>query len=201
MSKYQSFNQLAAHEKEGVDYRIRYRIGRSGIAVGAIHGGRIEPGTTEIADAVAGSRHSFYTFSGIKRSGNDALHITSHLFDEPQGKEVFAGASIVLSIHGCWDSDPIVFIGGRHHQLAERLGNAMENDGFNIGKSMRYPGLSPFNICNRGRLAMGVQLEISAGLRRIFFGDLQCKPLQMFSPLAKRFTQTIATVLGNTAKE
>lgn len=198
MPKYRSFNQLAAHEAEDVDYRIRYRFGSSGMAVVAIHGGGIEPGTTEIADAVAGRRHSFYTFSGIKNSGNASLHITSHLFDEPRGKDVVSGASIVLSIHGCWESEPIVFIGGRHRKFAEELGNALGNASFRIGKSVRYPGLNPFNICNRGRSTMGVQLEISAGLRHIFFGNLQCVPLQVASPLLHRFNQTIVTVLENT---
>ena len=66
MSKYRTFRQLSACETEDIDYRIRCRPGRTGIAVVAIHGGGIEPGTSEIAEAVAGDRHSFYTFRGIK---------------------------------------------------------------------------------------------------------------------------------------
>ena len=200
MPKYRSFSQLAAGETEGVDYHIRCRFGLSEYAVVAIHGGGIEPGTTEIADAVAGSQHSFYTFSGIKKSGNASLHITSHLFDEPKGRDLVNTVSTVLSIHGCWDSEPIVFVGGRHHQLAKMLGTDLSKVGFSIEKSRRYPGLSPSNICNRGRCAKGVQIEISAGLRRLFFGDLHCVPLDMSSLLLKRFINTLATVL-DTADE
>jgi phage replication-related protein YjqB (UPF0714/DUF867 family) len=195
--KYRSFNHLAANETEGVDYQIRYRIGSSKYAIVAIHGGSIEPGTTEIADAVAGSRHSFYTFSGIKKSGNANLHITSHLFDEPKVSELVKGVSIVLSIHGCWESDSIVFIGGRHNQLSRQLSTALEKTGFKVEKSKRYPGVSPYNICNRGHLAKGVQIEISAGLRRLFFGDLQSALLQISSPILQRFIKTIVTVIDS----
>ena len=51
----------------------------------APHGGGIEPGTTEIAEAVAGHEHTFYSFSGVKARGNSVLHITSSRFDEPEG--------------------------------------------------------------------------------------------------------------------
>ena len=197
MPKYRSFNHLAVNEKEGVDYQISYRIGPSKYAVVAIHGGGIEPGTTEIADAIAGSRHSFYTFSGIKKSGNANLHITSHLFDEPKARELVKGVSIVLSIHGCWDAEPIVFIGGRHNQLKRQLRATLYKTGFRVEKSRRYPGISPFNICNRGRLAKGVQIEISAGLRRLFFQDLRSVPLPMSSPELQRFIKTIVTVLDS----
>ena len=198
MSEYRSFSQLAAHEEEGIDYRIHCRRGATGIGIVAIHGGGIEPGTTEIANAVAGYRHSIYTFSGTKRRGNAALHITSRLFDEPQGNDLVARAAIILSIHGCRDTEPIIFIGGRHHWLAQRIGKALESVGFKTGKSKHYPGLTPLNICNRGRLAMGVQLEISAGLRCDFFGDLKRRPLQVVSPSVNRFVETVTAVIGET---
>jgi phage replication-related protein YjqB (UPF0714/DUF867 family) len=70
MTPYASYCALQVNETLGVDYRIRVRRGCSGIAVMAIHGGGIEPGTTEIAEAVAGDRHTFYTFSGLKPEGN-----------------------------------------------------------------------------------------------------------------------------------
>lgn len=197
MSTYRSFSQLADHEEEGTDYRIRCRLGTTGIGVVAIHGGGIEPGTTEIAETVAGCRHSLYTFSGIKRRGNAALHITSHLFDEPQINDLVARTAIIFSIHGCRDAEPIVFTGGRHHRLAERMGKMLESAGFRTAKSVRCPGLNTLNICNRGCLAMGVQLEISAGLRRHFFGDLKRQPLQVESPLVDRFVKTVAAAVGN----
>jgi phage replication-related protein YjqB (UPF0714/DUF867 family) len=56
---YHSFSELSRRETAGLDYHIIKRVGGSGITVMSIHGGGIEPGTTEFADAVAGKMHSF----------------------------------------------------------------------------------------------------------------------------------------------
>jgi len=173
-TKYQSFKQLALIEVEDVDYRIRCRQGASERLIMAIHGGGIEPGTTEIAEATAGDRHGFYSFSGLKKSGNFALHITSRRFDEPQGLAIAKNATTILSIHGCGDSDSIVLMGGRNTLLKDKIRKSLEKAGFQVKNSVRFPGLSPMNICNRCRSGAGVQLEISHGLRsRMFEGLLR----------------------------
>lgn len=171
MTNYPSFEALCAGEVQGRDYRIRCRHGQSEIAVMAIHGGGIEPGTTEIAEAIAGIRHTFYTFSGLKRRGNFVLHITSREFDEPIGLSIAAGARTVLSIHGCRDKEKVVYLGGRHRRLREHMGTALEAAGFSVRSSDRFPGIHPKNICNRCRGGQGVQLEISSGLRQVLFED------------------------------
>ena len=167
-----NFQALGKQIKEGIDYRIRRRDGSSGILLMAPHGGRIEFGTTEIADAVAGNRHAFYTFSGIRKQGNRSLHITSHLFDEPCGIEMVLRATTVMTIHGCKHTLPAVYTGGRHLQLRRHIETALTAAGFRVEPNSALPGKHRFNICNRGRLRMGVQLEITAGLRRTLFVDL-----------------------------
>jgi phage replication-related protein YjqB (UPF0714/DUF867 family) len=171
-TKYQSFKELAIAEVQDIDYRIRYREGKSNIAIMAIHGGGIEPGTTEIADATAGYRHSFYTFSGLKKSGNFILHITSRWFDEPQGLAIARRAETILSLHGCGDQDLMILMGGKDIQLKDKIQKSLQKAGFQIKQSIRFPGLSPLNICNRCRSGAGVQLEICYGLRRRMFESL-----------------------------
>ncbi len=51
-----------------LDYLILSRQGTSGIAVMAPHGGGIEPGTSEIANRVAGDEHAYYSFEGLKQN-------------------------------------------------------------------------------------------------------------------------------------
>jgi phage replication-related protein YjqB (UPF0714/DUF867 family) len=170
--KYRSFRELAIAEVEGIDYRIRWRQGTSEIAIVAIHGGGIEPGTTQIAEAIAGDRHSFYSFSGLKKSGNFALHITSRRFDEPKGLAVARKATTVISVHGCGDSDSIILMGGRNIILKEKIRKSLEKAGFQVKNSVRFPGSSPLNICNRCRSGAGVQLEICYGLRSLMFESL-----------------------------
>ena len=87
----------------------------------APHGGGIEPGTGDIADAVAGQHHSFYCFKGIKKQGNRVLHITSNRFDEPLAMTMVTNANWVLTIHGCRDVEPVVWVGGRDLPQGDRI--------------------------------------------------------------------------------
>jgi phage replication-related protein YjqB (UPF0714/DUF867 family) len=171
MSGYSSYAALARSETRDVDYRIHVHRGVSGIAVMAIHGGGIEPGTTEIAEATAAEQHTFYSFSGIKPKGNARLHITSREFDEPVGRAIARHARTVITIHGCADTIEMVYLGGRNAQLKERIRVALEQEGFPVGETSRFPGVNPKNICNINTLGMGVQLEISHGLRRRLFPE------------------------------
>ena len=51
--RYPNFEVLSLNETSGIDFRILARGARAGFAVIAPHGGGIEPGTSEIADAIA----------------------------------------------------------------------------------------------------------------------------------------------------
>jgi phage replication-related protein YjqB (UPF0714/DUF867 family) len=172
MERHNAYRELEKNEKKGRDYQIRFRQGKSGIAVIAPHGGGIEPGTTEIADAVAGDAHDYYSFEGLKHRGNLELHMTSRHFDEPIGMRIVRISNAALVIHGCKGEEIIVYIGGRDEILKEIVTSALEDFGFSVQENPRFPGKSPLNICNRSRLGKGVQLEITWELRRRMFQDL-----------------------------
>lgn len=172
--KYKNFPALAACETCGRDFCRRFRRRRSRWAVIAPHGGGIEPGTSEIAQAIAGKDHSFYAFEGLKRRGNKDLHITSTHFDEPMALSIVAGASRVLAVHGEDSTKAVVFLGGLDVATGRRLQDALERRGFVV---RRHPngnlaGAAASNICNRCRSNAGVQLELSSGLRRACFRSL-----------------------------
>ena len=65
--KYASFQELQRGERRG-SHRVLSRARKATIAVIAPHGGKIEPGTSEIARKIAGADYSFYSFEG-RRSG------------------------------------------------------------------------------------------------------------------------------------
>ena len=79
---YQNFAALRRHEFEWIDFRVVVEDRHSPVAIVAPHGGKIEPGTSQIATAIAGLDYSLYCFEGIKRTGNARLHVTSSNFDE-----------------------------------------------------------------------------------------------------------------------
>lgn len=182
MEKYGNFKELQSKEREGRDFQINFRRGKTGIAVMAPHGGGIEPGTSEIADGVAGLEHAYYSFEGWKRSGNFEMHITSQNFDEPIGIGIAQDSKTVVTIHGCNGTEKVVYIGGRDTSLKDRIEEALLEAGFSVKTSPRFPGTNPLNICNRGRLGKGVQLEISRHLRSTMF-------LNLTRPERKRTTE------------
>ena len=83
--RYANFKELKANEREGVDYEICKRFISSAVAIIAPHGGKIEPGTSELAEGIAGADYTYYSFKGLKneKGANRELHITSSNFDEP----------------------------------------------------------------------------------------------------------------------
>ena len=64
---YKSYKELSERESKGIDYEIRYADVNSPVVIAAIHGGGIEPGTEELALAIANHKYSYYLFSGIKK--------------------------------------------------------------------------------------------------------------------------------------
>ena len=168
---YKSFQQLKARQDRNVDYRISYHNGPSSTLVMAIHGGSIEPGTSQLAKEVAKrSGADWYTFEGIKKSNNSRLHITSSRFNEPTARSLVAKSQQTLSIHGCTGSSKITYVGGRDKQLAAQVRSRLKAAGFRIGTvSSHLDGTSVYNICNRNDIGKGVQLEISKAQRNAFY--------------------------------
>ncbi len=169
MISYMSFRTLADREVEGQDYRIRIELRDPRVLIMAPHGGKIEPATAEVAEAIAGTEYSFYSFDGLKADGNSVLHIESHLFDEPRALQAAENADIIITVHGQVDrKEEFVMVGGLDGGLRSEIQRQLERAGFQT----RPPpgglmGTDPMNICNRGRLRRGVQLEISRKVRDV----------------------------------
>jgi len=201
MDLYTSFTHLSCCEREGHDYRIRWRMGGSGIAIVAPHGGGIERGTSEVADSIAGREHGFYAFEGLKSAGNHVLHLTSNRFDEPQALRLVRRSRAVITIHGAKGREPAVYLGGLDFGLRERISEALISAGFLAidDPSPTRQGRSPSNICNRCVAGRGVQLELSYGLRTMLFAGLDPAGLRRPTSLYVRFAGTLRAVLAGHA--
>jgi phage replication-related protein YjqB (UPF0714/DUF867 family) len=193
MDRYPDFENLKNSEHLSTDYLIRWRIGGSGIAIFAIHGGEIEPGTSRIADAIAGADHSFYSFEGIKNRGNRVLHITSNRFDEPTAMDIACHANTIISIHGSAIIEPVVHLGGLDVEVQDRIRRDLQRAGFQavFGAGQRFRGIDLKNICNLCGRGMGVQIEISRGLRATMFEDLTPEGRHHRTPVFSRFTAAV----------
>jgi|SRR5215813_2174246 len=205
--KFDNFDELAANEVAGADYRILLRRATDSIAILAIHGGGIEPGTSEIADAIAeedlsaGTTFSFYTFEGIRSKNNSDLHITSTHFDEPQAESLIGDSKVVITIHGehSEEDGEGIFLGGLDVRLGRRIGQALKTAGFQVGKhkNPNLQGIEPENICNRGQTNAGVQLEISRTIRQQMFASLMTRTgRKTTKPAFKRFVKAVRSVIA-----
>ena len=164
---YKTFADLAARVTEGNDFRIVTRKMNTPYLIVAIHGGNIEPFTSEIADGIAGEDHAFYSFEGVRPERNSELHIGSEYFDESSAMDMVRNADVIVSIHGQRDTEnEFVMLGGLCEGLKELIKKKLQEVDIAIWPiDLRVRPNSTENICNRGMSGGGVELEISRKLR------------------------------------
>jgi phage replication-related protein YjqB (UPF0714/DUF867 family) len=167
VDRFNSFQDLAAEMQQEIDYRIRLVDRGSSVVILAPHGGSIEPETSEIGEALAGTNYSFYAFEALKPGVHGDFHITSHRFDEPRALDLVSRAFTAVAIHGRKDDGTeTVWLGGRAADLRDSIGVFLREAAFLAEPNITLPGTHQFNICNRTRSGEGVQLELPRSLRR-----------------------------------
>ena len=188
MASYTSFKELADREIEGQDYRIRIELRDQRVLIMAPHGGKIEPTTVEIAEAIAGIDYSFYSFEGLKID-NHMLHIESHLFDEPRALQIVQSADVVITVHGQLNQkEEFVMVGGLNESLRSKITTQLGAAGFQSRPPTEgLAGTDPMNICNRGKSRQGVQLEVSRKIRDVLRDDRN--HLKLFSEAVRKGIQ------------
>lgn len=169
---YASCDELFTKHKEDVDFRIRFRNIGSRYAIVAPHGGGIERGTSEVAEAVASNDFSFYAFEGRLLEGNKLLHITSDRFKDERCTRLIKSSECVITIHGDERETDIVYLGGNHKDMKAHIRKSLTERGFDVESDTIHPGEKDENICNRGKSGEGVQIEIAHGLRKTLFASL-----------------------------
>ena len=94
-------------------------------------------------------------------------HITSGNFDEPRCLALIAPSDYVVAVHGCDDKEGTAYLGGLDVELRDAIGDRLTAAKFRAGPNPKpfLDGVSPDNICNKGRRRRGVQLELSRDLR------------------------------------
>lgn len=169
---YANYAELHQNEKVNDDYRITASHRKPEIAIFAIHGGNIEPGTSEVATSLGERLNaSTYLFEGLKLRDNSKLHITSTAFDEPTALLMANTANTILSIHGYSAvHEELIYIGGRNQLFKQYIQVALHGAGFQTAEApIHLLGMNESNITNRCKTGAGVQLELSRKLRNRFF--------------------------------
>lgn len=165
---YRSYQDMADAQEIDVDYRIIIDDKpSSAIAIVAPHAGKIESYTSDVAKAIARDTFGLYLLEGLRDNYNfETLHLSSHYFDEPRCLQFISKKRTVITIHGCNGKQPLIYLGGRHLELKQFIADALRTDGFKVETDQhKYMGTHPDNICNRGSGKMGLQIELSDGIR------------------------------------
>jgi len=200
--KYHNFADLISQEQESRDFERIAIERRSRLAVVVPHGGSIEPGTSEIGRAIAADDFSLYCFEGLKTQQPEDLHITSHHFDDPLCLKIVRSAWMVVAIHGCTGSHPVVHAGGLHLGIKNKVIEALYEAGFDAqAADQRHSGTNRSNICNQGISTQGLQMEITEGLRQAMFAGLDRKSRQITTPAFARFVAAVRSVLVQVQSE
>jgi phage replication-related protein YjqB (UPF0714/DUF867 family) len=152
----------------------------------ALHGGGIEPGTSEIALAVAGYHpatfaqaidclglHDLWMFEGLLADENSQLHVTSKNYDDPIALKLVQISRRCLSLHGLSDTpgSADIQIGGLDTELSSIVLEELTAAGISaaISNDENSNGSDRKNICNKTTISAGVQLETEATYRESLF--------------------------------
>jgi phage replication-related protein YjqB (UPF0714/DUF867 family) len=172
-SGYQSFDDLAAAEDPS-GYSITVDDKGRSTTILAIHGGGIERGTSELAEALKGQgKYNTYLFEGLKASDNGSLFLKAINFDEPEAVSLVQDSAYTVSIIGAAGDDETTYIGGQNRLLAELIKLHLTTKGYNVETLSipdRIAGIMDSNIVNQNELFKGyklggVQIAASKGLR------------------------------------
>ncbi|MEP0919778.1 poly-gamma-glutamate hydrolase family protein [Leptolyngbya sp. DQ-M1] len=171
------------------DYSIDRKLRDAEVVVLSIHGGAIEPRTSEIswslADKFKWSRYDFKAHGTKKclenRSNFDTLHITATQFDDPDALTLVNRHAKAIAIHGAKGlPQGTICLGGRNKaqinafiEFVKRNSDkapypieAINVPGEDSEKcAATLKGTSPRNIVNRNTNHAGLQLELSKTMR------------------------------------
>ena len=201
--RYRSFSEMAENEEEGKDF-LRIVMPRPApIAMVAPHGGGIEPGTSELAMAIAGEEFSYYCLVGLKGEDCWDLHVASTRMDDGLLENILRESRTAIAVHGCREERSIAYVGGLDSDLITMILEELRTAGIPAieERNHRRLGTHPRNVCNGGLSGKGVQLELTSGLRRGMFERLTMSGRKIRTPLFWRFVHAVQEPLRGYWKE
>ncbi|MBA4543292.1 MULTISPECIES: poly-gamma-glutamate hydrolase family protein [Thermoactinomyces] len=174
---YANYAELSSHYKQGTDYTIETQSKPNDVLILAIHGGRIEKGTDQLAKAIAQDDYSYYIFKAniYKDTNNDDrndLHLTASHYDEPTALQMTAQKNRIVSLHGAKGTEKIVYMGGLNQNLMSNLSERLTAAGFRVENAPdNLNGNHPENIANKNRILQGAQMELTTAQRDELLND------------------------------
>jgi len=174
MSKpFNTFPELVLNCDVNLDYRVQVTDRGATATIVCIHGGAIEPLTSELAAAIAGVEYNLYDLPGLRPRDNRQLRIPVARFEEVRLFTLLKRSHIAVSIDGVPGADPVVYLGGSNALLKQILQDQLAQSGYQVSTPYT-PGAAhdPARFYN-APIAGGVILELSKALR----AEMTAEPL------------------------
>jgi phage replication-related protein YjqB (UPF0714/DUF867 family) len=167
---YRDVSQLVVHCRKDRDFQIRIVDPGSEVTIAAVHGGRIEPLTSALAEAIAGDEYNLYDFAGIRVSNNAQLRVPVARFAEMRLNALMRRSQAALHVDGVPGERAVVHLGGQNRTLKDILAESLAEAGL-VVEGPHSPGAAhdPRRFYNTPA-AGGVQMELSLALRQQMVG-------------------------------
>ena len=171
----QSFKQLESDKNSEITLIDK----KSQITIMAIHGGKIESGTSELANELFEQlKSNLYLFESEyapdynhQSLQSGYMHLTSHKFNDPQLLELSKRSKNCLSIHGFPNPKiPICIGGGASQSIKQIFLKYLKPYGACIDCCPPYLGRNAKNVVNQCS-DWGIQLELNPQIRRKILED------------------------------
>ncbi|MBZ0189676.1 MAG: poly-gamma-glutamate hydrolase family protein [Candidatus Obscuribacterales bacterium] len=157
---YPDLYALKANLELGKDYTIVTENRGSVVTVAAPHGGNIEPGTSELARAIADKDFNLFDFVFLRSSHRRRGHVTATNFRDASLARMLAKSRICVAVHRMKDTHKKIYIGGRNQMLKRLAAEHLLAVGFCVEEDPpRLKGTSKRNFVNLTS-EQGLQLEI-----------------------------------------
>lgn len=173
MSKsFNTFPELVLNCDANLDYRVQVTDRGATATIICIHGGAIEPLTSELAAAIAGAEYNLYDLQGLRPGDNRQLRIPVARFDEVRLFTLLKRSHVAVSVDGVPGVDPVVHLGGCNASLKQILYDQLTQSGYQVSAPYT-PGAAhdPARFYN-APIAGGVLLELSETLRAEMTAEL-----------------------------
>jgi phage replication-related protein YjqB (UPF0714/DUF867 family) len=170
---FNSFAELVMNCELNADYRIQVLDRGAKTTIICIHGGAIEPLTSELATAIAGDEHNLYDLQGLRAREARQLRIPLARFDEVRLFTLLKRSYLAVSVDGVSGADPLIHLGGSNSLLKQIMYQQLTQSGFKV-VAPHTPGAAhdPARFYNAA-ISGGVLLELSESLR----GEMTTEPL------------------------
>ncbi|MHB1356306.1 MAG: poly-gamma-glutamate hydrolase family protein [Anaerolineae bacterium] len=170
---FNSFSEMVLNCEQNLDYRVQVTDLGAKATIICIHGGAIEPLTSELASEIAGAQHNLYDLLGLRVGDNRQLRIPVARFDEVRLFTLLKRSQTAVSIDGVPGTDPVVHLGGGNALFKQLLHDQLTQAGYKVAAPYT-PGAAhdPVRFYNAA-IAGGVLLELSESLR----AEMTAEPL------------------------